>query len=332
MYDGNFIPPANWLNAAFANGGTAEDAFRPAFNFGTIGGFNRGGHATYHSLQTLFRAQTGSFSTFQAAYTWSHSLGNVELDNSSSTMNQQAITNQADPGLDKGNTNINRPNIFVANEVLFLPKLEGENKLMQNTVGGWEFNSIVSLAEGSSFSVFSSGVSGATVNGVPSTLNSLVGTGYTNNQRPLITDTGCSIGRHGPNVLNWSHFTLIGYAIGTFPNNLAPRGTCTGSPNTNMDAQLAKNWYIKEKYRIKFSMDFFDFFNHPNFNSGNLEATGFTSSSPVYCGGATATSGSPCSPTNNIITGASTPTGFNAANAQNLNSGRVLQYALRFSF
>ena len=83
-------------------------------------------------------------------------------------------------------------------------------------------------------------------------------------------------------------FHLIGYQIGTFPSNLAPRGDCFGAPNTNVDAQLAKNWYIKERLRIKFSMDFFDLFNHPNFNSGNLESIGFTSSSPVYCGGATA--------------------------------------------
>jgi hypothetical protein len=332
MYDGNFIQPQNWLNSAFANGGAAINAYRPAFNFGTIGGFARGGHASYHSLQALFRAQTGSFSTFQAAYTWSHSIGNVELDNSSGSMNQQAITDQANPALDKGNTNINRPNIFVANEVFFLPKFEGQNRLVQNTAGGWEFNSIFSMAQGSSFSVFSSGVSGASVNGVASTLNSLVGTGYTNNQRPLVTSVGCNTGHKGPELLNYSHFTLIGYTIGTLPSNLAGRGTCYGAPNTNVDAQLAKNWTIKEKYRIKFSMDFFDLFNHPNFNSSNLESSGFTSSSPVYCGGATATSGQPCSPTNNVITSASTPTGFNSAGSENLNVGRNLQYTLRFTF
>jgi hypothetical protein len=332
MYDANFVQPGNWLNAAFANGGTALNAYRPAFNFGTVNGFARGGHASYNSLQALFRAQTGNFSTFQAAYTWSHSIGNVELDNSSGSMNQQAITNQANPALDKGNTNINRPNIFVANEVFFLPKFEGMNRMVQNTAGGWELNSIFTMAQGSSFSVFSSGASGAPVNGVASTLNSLVGTGYTNNQRPLVTSVGCNAGRKGPEIENYSHFTLIGYAIGTFPANMASRGTCFGAPNTNVDAQLAKNWMIKEKYRVKFQMDFFDLFNHPNFNSANLEGSGFTSSSPVYCGGATATSGEPCSPTNNIITSANTPKGFNSAGSQNLNAGRRLQYTLRFSF
>ncbi|MGA7856326.1 MAG: carboxypeptidase regulatory-like domain-containing protein [Terracidiphilus sp.] len=346
MRDANALPTANFLAGAFA-GGTAQNALRPANNFGMIGGFARGGHATYHSLQALFRAQTGASSTFQAAYTWGHSIGNVELDNSSGSVNQEAITNQADPGLDKGNTNINRPNIFVANEVYFLPKFANQNQLVQNTAGGWEVNSIVTVAEGSSFSVFSSGASGACTNldasgnciaGYASTLNSLVGTGYTSNQRPLLTSTSCSQGKNGPNLVNWTHFSLIGYAIGTFPKNIAPRGACFGAPNTNVDGQLAKNWMIKEKLRVKFAMDFFDLFNHPNFNSANLESAGFTSSSPVYCGGATVPtkgggpSGLPCSETNNIITSAATPTGFAAAGSENLNEGRTLQYSLKLTF
>jgi hypothetical protein len=350
MRDSNALPDTNWLAGAFEGGG-AQNALRPASNFGMIGGFARGGHASYHSLQTLFRSQWGP-STFQAAYTWSHSIGNVEMDNSSGSVNQQAITDQYNPGLDKGNTNINRPNIFVANEVLFLPKLAQYNKLIQNTAGGWEFNSIFAMAEGSSFSVFTNGVSGGCTNlygpdagpalnntcipGYSSSLNSLVGTGYAANQRPTVTSTPCSAGKNGPNLLNWSHFTLVGYPIGGFPSNLAPRGGCFGAPNTNVDAQLAKNWLIKERLRIKFSMDFFNLFNHPNFNSGNLEAAGF--SGTAYCGGATSPTpgggptGLPCGPTNNIITSASTPNGFDGANAENLNQGRNLQYTLRIQF
>ena len=92
MYDLNPVPQANWAQSVFASG-SAQNALRPAFNFGTIGGFNRQGHASYNSLQTLFRSQLGN-STFQAAYTWSHSIGNVEEDNSSGSFNQQAVTVQ----------------------------------------------------------------------------------------------------------------------------------------------------------------------------------------------------------------------------------------------
>jgi hypothetical protein len=350
QYDSNSIPQTNWLNAAFAPDAATENSYRRAFNFGSIGGFARGGHASYNSLQALFRTQTGNFSTFQAAYTWGHSLGNVDLDNSSGGVGAEATTDQSDPGIDKGNTNINRPNIFVANEVFFLPKLASHGMIVRNVVGGWEANSIVSLAQGSSLTVYSNGASGACTNldasgnciaGYNSTLNSLAGTGYNANQRPLSTDVSCNQNRSGDQILSPAHFTLIGYTLGTFPTNLAHRGACYGSPNTNVDSQLAKNWYIKEKYRLKFSMDFFNLFNHPNFNSGNLEGAGFTSSNPVYCGGATAPvkgagpSGQPCSATNNVITStgqptAASPNGFGAASA--VSRGREMQYTLRFTF
>src|ERR1700760_5174731 len=92
-------------------------AQRPAGNFGTIGLFARGGHSSYHSLQALFRSRLSNFSSFQASYTYSHSIADVELDNSSGSVNQEAFTNPNNTVLDKGNTNINRPHIFVANEV-----------------------------------------------------------------------------------------------------------------------------------------------------------------------------------------------------------------------
>jgi Carboxypeptidase regulatory-like domain len=370
MYDVNFIPPSNWAGSTFAPNTVAQNLFRPAFNFGTVGGYNRGGHSSYNSLQVLFRSQTGNFSTFQAAYTWSHSIANVALDDSSGSIDSQAITDQADPGLDKGNTNINRPNIFVANEVFFLPKFASHGAFVQNSIGGWEATSIISAAEGSSMTLFSSGASGACTNiygpsddggnssldntcvpGYNSYLNSLVGTGYTANQRPLVTNVSCNTGRSGDQIFNLDHFTLLGYPLGTFPSNMEGKGSCFGAPNTNVDAQLAKNWTIKEKYRIKLSMDFFDLFNHPNFNSSNLEGSGYTSASPLLCGGAGQAvegggpSGLPCSATNNIVTGSASgsntspssvltvPTGVGAASAVNVADGnRELQYTLRFTF
>jgi hypothetical protein len=110
-----------------------------------------------------------------------------------------------------------------------------------------------------------------------------------------------------------------------------------------MDAQLAKNWNVKEKYRIKFSIDLFNLFNHPNFNSSSLESTLYNPSE-VYCGGATpatvggGSTGQPCSATNNVITdvvgvptSANNSSGFGQANAVQGNP-RELQYSLKFTF
>jgi hypothetical protein len=332
MQDFNAIPQQNWAQSVFLSG-AAQNALRPAFNFGTIGGFARGGHASYHSLQTLFRSQLGP-STFQAAYTWSHSIGNVEEDNSSGSFNQEAITWTGNPALDKGNTNVNRPSIFVLNEVYFLPKLQNHNELVQQTIGGWELNSIATIASGSSLSVFANG----TYNG--GNVSGLIGTGYIGNNRPLSTGIGCNSGENGSQILNPAAFTLIGYTLGTIPSNLERRGTCYGADLRDWDAQLAKNWTIHERYNIKFQFDFFDLLNHPNFNSGNLEGAGYAPTT-LFCGtaqcGATnpirtvtcATSGTTCDPSQN----ASAVAGFGQASALvNGKSNRELQYALHFRF
>jgi hypothetical protein len=94
-----------------------------------------------------------------------------------------------------------------------------------------------------------------------------------------------------------------------------------------LDAQLAKNWEIKERYRIKFSFDFFDFLNHPNFNSSGLEGAGWDPAD-ISCG-TTAL----CSPSNSLITSSSAVTGFGAVTTVQQSKGyRELQYALKFSF
>ena len=320
--DLNSVPVNLWTRAAFVNG-SALNALRPAGNFGSIPQFGRNGHASYNALQVLYKWQMGNVSTLQAAYTWSHSIANVELDNSSGSVNQQGTTDLAAPGLDKGNTNINRPNIFVLNEVYFLPKLANKGALVHQTLGGWELNSIVTITSGASLSVFSGGASDAVTTG---TLNSVQGSGYStspSNWRPDRTSVSCNAGQNGKQILNPAAFTYVGYVIGSVGN--APRGYCFGPAYRNFDMQVAKNWSFKERLRVKFSMDFFNILNHANFFGNNLEGTTF-SAAHVQCG-ATA-----CSPTNLTITGQNPGANTNFGQASAVHPGRELQYTLRLSF
>jgi hypothetical protein len=370
----NPMPQSEWLAAALDGGGTGTGAglgatgcnagdARPACNFGGINGFARFGHATYHSLQALFRSQVGA-STFQASYTWSHSIGDVEEDNSSGTANQEASTVNSDSALDKGNTNINRPQIFVANEVYYLPKLANQNMIVRGVLGGWQLNSILNVAHASSLTVFSNGsygntvvtgscAPGATCNGntntgttaVPITnsitVSQLIGTGYNGNNRPLTTGQGCNAGQKSNQILNSGAFTLVGYQLGTAMAGMEHRGYCYGAPTTDLDGQVAKNWEIREKYRIKFSMDFFDLFNHPNFNSGGLEGTGWTPGN-IQCGPSITVAGFPttaqCSTSNATISSSAAVapgngSGFGSVSSfQNGKAFREVQYGLRFSF
>jgi hypothetical protein len=332
--DMNAVPSADWAQTAFLGGSQLND-FRPADNFGSILQFGHNGKATYQSMQSLFRWRTSNFSNLQIAYTWSHSIGNVQLDNSSGSVNSQATTDLSDGGLDKGNTNINRPNIFVANEVFYLPKLANKDALIRQTLGGWELNSIINIASGSSLTVFSNGASSGTitdpVTGLPisGSLNSLQGSGFNQNNRPdTVPGVGCNSGENGRQILNPAAFTLIGYQIGTVGD--APRGYCFGPTYRNVDMQLAKNWTFKERYNIKFSMSFFNLFNHANFNAGNLETANFNANG-VLCGAGQTL----CTSTNNVISSYNVgsnaeSSGFGQAN--NVQPGREIQYSLRFTF
>jgi len=333
MLQFNPIPQSDWSAAVFSANGTGTNPWRPADNFSAINGFGRNGHATYHSLQALFRSQMGP-STFQAAYTWGHSIGDVEEDNSSGGANQEITTYNAQSGLDKGNTNINRPDIFVANEVYYLPKLANQNNFVKQTVGGWEVNGIISAVHASSLTVFSNGSYTDAWN--QASISQLIGTGYNGNNRPLVTGVKFNAGEKANQVGNAGAFTLVGYALGTIPANIEHRGYGYGAPTEDWDSQLAKNWVVQEKYRIKFAMDFFDFLNHPNFNSGSMEGEGFAPS-VIACGG------SPCSATNNVITAfgtsspapgqvSGTPTLGQPSTLQVGKGNRELQYSLNFSF
>lgn len=340
--DQNMVKHANFMNEAFLSTTADENSLRPAFNFGSIGEAMRTGHADYHSLQTLFRAQTGKNSTFQAAYTWSHSIGDVALDNSSGGINNEAITDQSNTGLDKGNTNTNRTNIFVANEVYYLPKLQGGNFVERTVLGGWELNSIINAASGASLSVFSNGASDVNAaTAAPGScplatsgkcnLSSLLGNGYSSNNRPLlvhgVSPNSRPRGAAKNQILNPNAFTLIGYHIGT-EQGMAPRGLAFGPGLVNVNAELAKNWTVREHYNIKLSLDGINLLNHANFTGSNLEGTNFNAAN-VSCG-TTA-----CTPTNNVITGQLSGQNNGFGQTQQLLAGeesRELQYSVRFEF
>jgi len=194
---------------------------------------------------------------------------------------------------------------------------------VRNTIGGWETNSIFTAAHGSSLTVFANGTYN---NG---NVSGLIGTGYIGNNRPLtVTGTSCNSGQKGSQILNPNFFSLIGYTLGTVPGNVESRGSCFGAPTTDWDAQLAKNWQVKERYRIKFAMDFFDLLNHPNFNSSGLEGTGYAPST-LTCGAADCGASNP----NRVVTAQSGVTGFGSVSSLQTGRGnRELQYSLKFTF
>jgi hypothetical protein len=356
------------------------NALRSTPNFGRINYFSRDGHSNYHALQVQFRSRLKNFSNINAAYTWSHTIADFEQDAANGGGSQGSFTDVQNIGKDRGNATINRPHIFVFNEVFFLPKFEHQASFVRETVGGWELNTIFTAESGNSITVYQNGVSSpgpgsrndtlkiivdpntplncsdSAGNQFPCGASSLSGTGFGNTQRPdAVPGTSCNSGVSGNQIFNPNAFTLIGFHLGSIGS--APRGACHGPHYVNGDIGIYKNWRFKEKYGLRFSMDFFNAFNHSNFDATFIQGTGgnngsgtFYNGGGVLCGASTTvnvvvngvstpyTQYEPCGTSNNVVsayasngktTGGANP-GFGSTIVTKPN--RELQYGLKFTF
>jgi Carboxypeptidase regulatory-like domain/TonB-dependent Receptor Plug Domain len=328
-YDVNQVLPQNRVAAAFCPDGGCVNALRPASNFGFIVGFSRAGTADYHSLQTMFKTRFFGRSQFQAAYTWSHSIGDAPLDDSSGGASVNTRTDTYDGRIDRGNTGINRPHIFVANTVVYLPGLKGSGEVLRSALGGWEFATIYTLSSGSS-------ITPRVANGSISNLQSggLSGSGTSqSNVRPnRVPGVPCHLDNGDPTqIINPAAFTLVGAVIGQ-PGNAA-RGSCLGPGINNVDMSFYKNFapdWLKRPFgegaRVQFRMELFNALNHTQFRADSLQNNMFLNAggSPVVCGAA------PCSPTNRTVTGFARNGGFGISGTT--RGPREIQYALKLVF
>lgn len=331
-YDLNQVLPQHRAAAAFCPDANCVNQFRPARNFGFIGSFERSGSASYHSLQTMFKTRLFGRSQVQAAYTWSHSIGDAPLDDSSGGVSAQTRTDTYDGSIDKGNTGINRPHIFVLNSVIYVDDLTGfkdSDGLKGAALGGWEFATIYTLSSGSSITprVGSGSISNLQSGG-------LAGTGTTQaNVRPSrVPGVPCRVEGGEPfQIINPAAFTLVGSTIGQ-PGNAA-RGSCLGPGINNVDVSFYKNFtpsWLKgtfgESARVQFRLEMFNALNHTQFRADSLQnnMTLNAGAQPVTCGNA------PCSVNNRLITGFVRNGAFGQSGTT--RGPREIQYALKLIF
>ena len=338
-YDMNQLDPSLWPQGAFLSGGDLNalrpfhSTVNPTGSYGQLAWWTHTGHASYHSLQTLFKTRYKR-SQLTAAYTYSHSLSNVLLDNSDGSIGVGSFVNKDDPGFDRGNSPINRPHIFVANATFFLPELKGSNAFARHVAGGWELSFITQAASGAAHTAYITGISentALTVDGVNSHLNNLIGTANNYNLRPLITGDSCTAGRQGDQLYNPSAFTLVGYAIGTLPSNTEPRGYCPGPRLVNTDLSINKNFKLTERIGMQLRIDLFDLLNHANFRGDVLNTNNPFAN--VNCGPVDANGKyAPCSATNNVISHQTLTNAFGQSTQLVGNQNREMQYTLKLIF
>ena len=262
------IPVGNTCRQGFSiytmnNNGNGNAGWRPYMSYfgqatsgqATFNYADFSGYSNYNAFQGLWKGNIDRRgSIYQFTYTWSKALG---LEGGINGLCCVDISDNQNPRLDYGPTGFNRPQIFTASVVYALPTLSGANKWEQTALGGWDIDPIVTISSG--------------VPIVPGTGPDLWGTG-TNSDRPSRTPgQPCrqpkNAGGLGYQWLNPNAFTLYGTPIGT--DGTASVGDCYGPGENNWDIGLHKDFKLNERVNMQFRFEFFNAFNHTQFEGVN---------------------------------------------------------------
>jgi hypothetical protein len=180
---------------------------------------------------------------------------------------------------------------FVFSPTYDLPFMKGNRWL-----GGWSVNSIISWQTGASIPLFDSiadpnqsGVANQRPAFAGSSLSSVINTnvspahGYISN--PIDPVTGL-----GKNFQEVNQATGVGCPatvnLGLWCNSTLGRGSLHGPHYADVDVGIDKAFKINERAKFTFQANFFDLFNHPNFQNpdGNVVDGNFGNSLLTFGG------------------------------------------------
>jgi hypothetical protein len=295
------------------------------------------GESNYNGLQVFLNSRGIKGIQMTAAYTWSHTLSDSEGAFGTGSNNyfifptagftpgvmpvaNQPLTTNLSLHSDYGSSDQDQRQVFSFSAIGDLPFGKGKRfasnipTALDEAIGGWHLNTIVSLQSGQPFSI-------TTASYYYPASNSLEGASLTNfaNKSGQAHYTKSPTEWFDPSL--YSHPAVLNPngQVSTFmsPGNMH-RNEMVGPSYRDMDASLFKNFTITEKVTGQFRAEVFNLANTPEFTnpSGNLDS--------CVAPGAT------CSATR---TAASPDKGnFGQVDGVRQNSQRVMQLAARITF
>jgi Carboxypeptidase regulatory-like domain/TonB-dependent Receptor Plug Domain len=271
----------------------------PNFSNNVIIGTENGSSSTYHGLITKLERRLTRGVSLLASYTFSKTI-----DDASSSSNFSNAPSNAQCRCDlrgnKGPSAFEVRHRFVLSYLWELPFGKGKwlassHEAVNKIIGGWQINGITAFQSGPPIQINTQG----------DNANIGTGAGSGNNQRPNLIgdpyggiDTGANIKNRGVNAGTF-YFNRAAFALPPqFRLGNLGKNTLYGPGFQNWDFSVFKNTSISERVNMQFRAEFFNFFNHANFNVPGL-----------------------------IL---NTPT-FGVINST-VNSGRVIQFGLKVLF
>jgi len=229
------------------------------------------GKSNYNSLQLSVRKQLSYGLTMQAAYTWSKGLTDLSNISANPTANSN---NASDLAQQYGPATFIRPQRFVLSYSYDLPLPERKGALGK-VLQGWNVSGVTLLQNGLPMTI--GDASAGTIYGTAGGGNQsgyaraqmCPGMTYANIATPGGVEQRLGGNSGGPGYLNRAAFCAApAIGDGTDYGN-SGTGIIQGPGQFNWDISILKTTRITEKQIVQFRSEFFNAFNHPQFNNPN---------------------------------------------------------------
>lgn len=235
------------------------NSIRPYRGFTAVNVVRNWFNSDYHSLQVAAELKKGD-SSLRLSYTYSKAMSDAGTETNAP---QNFYNRKAEYAL----APFDRPQILTINYIYFLPFMRNERGFVGRVLGGWELSGITTYNAGLPLTVTSG-------QGLDWAGMGILGPSYQSPRPDMIGDPNS-----GPKTLTqW--FNTAAFAdvpAGQVRPGNAGRYTVRGPGYGRWDFSMFKNIRIHEYSFVQFRAEFFNLFNHTNFQGvGTSYATGST--------------------------------------------------------
>ena len=275
--------------------------------------FTPSGDSIYHGLASQITKRMSQGLQFVGSYTWSHGIDNSTADVFSTVLTPRRTQDFQNIAADRSNSALDRRHRFTLGLLYDVPVFSHHsNWVAKNVIGNWELAPVYTYQTGEWATVESN--RDANLNGDAAgdrVIFNPAGTGVTGTDVTALKNSGGVTVAYLANDANARYIRAGSGALSDVGRN-----TLLTKPINNFDVTAVKRISITERYKIEFSANAFNAFNHPQFVPGSLN--------DVRSFGITATGVS------NYLTPGNV--NFNRADQAFPSNARTLQLGLKFKF
>jgi len=250
------------------------------FNNSLLTGFIPTGWSTYHGLQTQLSRRFSNGLTFQAAYTWSHTIDNSTADFHSTDLTPRRQQDFFNSNAEKATSALSRTHRLTVAAVYELPFFKSGNWLMRNVAGNWQFSPVytyespefatVQAARDANLNIDTAGDRGflnpGGIRGTGGTVQALNNTGGDVVAYLATNAAGvpCGSAAQCPQYIQTGLGMLSNMGRNTLPTD----------HTNNFDLSTYKTLNFTERFKFTFGAQFGNLFNHPQYLPGTNPGVG----------------------------------------------------------